>query len=233
MKTNNTRIHIRAFTLIELLVVISIIAVLMSIMMPALNKVRNQARKVVCYNNLHQIHVACSTYAADCNGKFPSRGKDYDGYAHRLYRAGKDMIDMKESFVKPYLGEEGNKVLYCPGALRYFRSADSTTDVNLMTYQYFNFEKKSLYWNPAVKQPNLSSLATAKPDSVLWSCLVFVEGASMDSGKYTCHDGPEKDKRNFKGGAYANVGGDCGWMDDQVHEVFSRIDNINFLWPKQ
>ncbi len=53
------------FTLIELLVVISIIAVLMSIMMPALAKVRNQAKKSVCASNFHQVGIVHLAYATD------------------------------------------------------------------------------------------------------------------------------------------------------------------------
>ncbi len=54
-----------AFTLIELLVVISIIAVLMSIMMPALRKAKYQAGNVLCKNNLRQIGIATVLYAED------------------------------------------------------------------------------------------------------------------------------------------------------------------------
>ncbi len=50
------------FTLIELLVVISIIAVLMSIMMPALSKARKQAKETVCASSMHQIAIASLTY---------------------------------------------------------------------------------------------------------------------------------------------------------------------------
>ncbi len=50
------------FTLIELLVVISIIAVLMSIMMPAMQKARTQAKMSICASNMHQIGIASLTY---------------------------------------------------------------------------------------------------------------------------------------------------------------------------
>ncbi|MFI4910251.1 MAG: type II secretion system protein [Sedimentisphaeraceae bacterium JB056] len=64
----------RAFTLIELLVVISIIAVLMSIMMPALGKVRQQAQATVCMTNIKTITTASMTYTADFDGKYPLSG---------------------------------------------------------------------------------------------------------------------------------------------------------------
>lgn len=58
----------KGFTLIELLVVISIIAVLMSIMMPALGRVKEQAKTVVCSNNLRQLSLAWTFYAEDNKG---------------------------------------------------------------------------------------------------------------------------------------------------------------------
>ncbi len=62
----------RGFTLIELLVVISIIALLVSILMPALSKARKQAKLVVCLSNHHQIGLGLTTYAVNHDGKFPA-----------------------------------------------------------------------------------------------------------------------------------------------------------------
>jgi prepilin-type N-terminal cleavage/methylation domain-containing protein/prepilin-type processing-associated H-X9-DG protein len=63
------------FTLIELLVVISIIAILMAIMMPALGKAREQAKRVVCGTNEKQILQGLNNYAHDNEGYLvPDRG---------------------------------------------------------------------------------------------------------------------------------------------------------------
>ncbi len=60
----------KGFTLIELLVVIAIIALLLAILMPALGKVKEQAKAVVCMSNVKQWGVMFSLYTQDNDGRF-------------------------------------------------------------------------------------------------------------------------------------------------------------------
>jgi len=64
----------QGFTLVELLVVIAIIAILMAILMPALQRVRKQANMAACKMNLHEWGLVCSMYTDDNDHRFHDFG---------------------------------------------------------------------------------------------------------------------------------------------------------------
>lgn len=88
-----------AFTLIELLVVISIIALLVAILLPALSQARDSARTVQCKSRMRQVGLATYAYRADHNQYFPVNylwGGQWPDYGSEVYRFGLQ--------IAPYMG---------------------------------------------------------------------------------------------------------------------------------
>jgi prepilin-type N-terminal cleavage/methylation domain-containing protein len=108
-------------TLIELLVVIAIIGVLVSLLLPALNRARERGRRSVCASNLRQIGQATTMYMDEWRGWLP-QGSVGTGNATVLWNGG--TIYMGVLFINNYLPQSAG-VQYCPSR-RIFSRFSST-----------------------------------------------------------------------------------------------------------
>lgn len=103
----------RGFTLIELLVVIAIIALLMSILMPAMRRVREQARMISCLANLKQWNLIASMYTEDNEGKFWASDGNAYWWVNNLEPRYQDWkaneVWMCPTATKPVVDEYGNQ----------------------------------------------------------------------------------------------------------------------------
>jgi len=114
----------KAFTLIELIVVIGVIALLLSILMPALGDVRAQGRMTVCKSNVRQLVLANMGYASANNAYFVPAAKDIiTTQLHRWHGVRKtinDPFDPTEGPLADYLDD--GSVKKCPERVRFIEN---------------------------------------------------------------------------------------------------------------
>lgn len=130
---------VKGFTLIELLVVISIIALLMAILMPAIQRVRKQARAVACQSNLRQWGVVFSMYTGDNDGKFP--------FIHSTFMTARHTWPY---IFRPYYSDS-NDLLLCPMATRSELRPDQIFPANI----FGQLGSKSTAWKIVTSRPEV------------------------------------------------------------------------------
>jgi prepilin-type N-terminal cleavage/methylation domain-containing protein len=101
---HNRRLGRKAFTLIELLVVIAIIAILASLLLPALSRAKSKAHTALCLSNLRQLGITMLLYTQDNKDHFPFSGRGWPQMP---------LVDLLKLF-NPYLPTNANSFYVCP-----------------------------------------------------------------------------------------------------------------------
>jgi len=131
------------FTLVELLVVIGIIALLVSILLPALNKARQAGNAVACASNMRQIGIAFTMYAQDVSaskGNLPAPwapAPEVWPAAFWYAKLQPYLSNKKVSFTTSNYSLSFDGIYRCPGKANF--SLDGPTDVNRVSYAMNQF----------------------------------------------------------------------------------------------
>jgi len=156
----------KGFTLVELLVVIGIIALLVAILLPALNKARQQGNWATCLSNLKQIGNAMQLYAQENRGYYPrpasgSNGPQADDYIFWQEQPppGRNADD---SALCPYLNAKGDKfktIMRCPSDLY----ADRRVKPGREAYGAFRYSYSMNQWWVSTPQDGTPAITAPRP----------------------------------------------------------------------
>jgi len=159
----------RGFTLVELLVVIGIIALLISILLPALNRAREQARRVACGNNIRQLLNAVHMYASENKAALPggNPGGAALGWLYELNKLSSPRRQEDVQFGQLYRYLSSLEMWHCPNDVPPFEIRNVPSSIfpltsytmnvavcdrnrNYKTYPLPKFKSDSiLFWEPA------------------------------------------------------------------------------------
>ncbi len=158
--------HPHAFTLIELLVVISIVAMLISILLPALASARETSKRLDCMTRMKQIGLVTHLYTDDNGGWLPYR-------EHYWKQKLDDYVNVRSGM---------NQIFYCPEALPIPRSNFSSTNKAYCAGYSKNYALRNGSWVPYAWRIDMLELKYGNLSKKGW----IYENAVHASWNYTC-----------------------------------------------
>jgi prepilin-type processing-associated H-X9-DG protein/prepilin-type N-terminal cleavage/methylation domain-containing protein len=240
----------KAFSLVELLVVISIVALLLSVMMPVLAAARSQGHTAVCKSNIRQLFLANTGYATENNNFYVPAASDmwiplsgiFGGGYHRWHGVRKndnEPFDPLKGPLAKYLAD--GKVKECPAKNNFVK--DTTSFENgcggygyNMTYIGSRFGQVGIEWKAMYElTANMSSVKNTG-ETLMFADCAFVNNSlnlieySFAEPPYTVYDGLPVTfsymlpSIHFRHKNKANI----AWVDGHISsEVMTKINKKN------